>query len=258
MKKTIAFVGILFLFLPSMVFSDSFVFRIGYFMPKAPQTLDSLWGVEFDQMTYGIEDFRGPIYGFGYERFLTKQLSFSLTVDFYGREKAGYYYDWVGYAFDEGDFAFPYEYYDGDFGIGHSFKISVTPVQLSLRLAPLGRRGRFVPYVGGGAGMYFWRVRMRGEIVDFSDDSWVYDDEILGEVQIYPIEFVDARDTGKMTIGYHAFGGIQIPIGYRMTLDGEARYNFIKGQWKSDSNFMDFDPFDMSGLVLSVGFSYWF
>jgi hypothetical protein len=261
MKKATILGLILILAAPSLVFSDSFIFRMGYFMPKALNSLstspDSLWAIEFDQMSFLRKDFRGPMYGFGYEYFLTKQFSLLLTVDFFNRDKSAYYLDWVGYAFDEGDFAFPYEFYDGEFGVGHTFSVSVIPLQLSVKLSPLGRRNRFVPYVGGGVGLYFWRAYIRGEIVDFSD-PWVYDDPVLGEVDIYPVVFTDARETGRTSLGYHAFGGIQIPIGYRLTLDAEARYNMVKGKWKAGSVFVDFDDFDLGGLVISAGFSYWF
>jgi hypothetical protein len=261
MKKATILVIVLFLAAPTLVFSDSFIFRIGYFMPRALNNLaerpDSLWGIEFDQMNFMKTDFRGPMYGVGYEYFLTKEVSLALTVDFYNRTRSAYYYDWIGYSFTEGDFAFPAEYYSGEFGIGHNFSVAVTPLQLSVKLAPLGRRNRFVPYIGGGVGLYFWRTYIRGEIVDFSD-PYVYDDPELGEIDVYPVIFTDIRETGRTTIGYHAFGGIQIPIGYRLTLDAEARYNFVMGKWKEASSFIDFDPFDLGGLVLSGGFSYWF
>ncbi len=262
MKKTLVLLTVLVLSLPALVFSDSFIFRIGYFMPKVPQP-DSLRAIEFDQMNFGAEDFRRAMYGIGYEKFLTKQLSIALTVDTYGRDKLGVYNEdeWVGYTLDvdgtDMDFAFPGDIYYGDFLIGHAFNVSITPIQLSLKIAPLGRRGRFVPYVGGGVGAYFWSVKLVGEIIDFSD-PWIYPDNELGDIDIYPVVLTDARETGRVTIGYHALGGIQIPIGYRLTLDAEARYNMVKGKWKSDSAFVAFDDFDMSGLVVSLGFSYWF
>ena len=142
MKKTLVLLTVLVLSLPALVFSDSFIFRIGYFMPKAPRDLlanpDSLWAIEFDQMNFGIEDFRRAMYGIGYEKFLTKQLSIALTVDTYGRDKLGVYHEdeWVGYTLDvEGtdmDFAFPGDIYYGDFLIGHAFNVTITPIQLSV------------------------------------------------------------------------------------------------------------------------------
>ncbi len=259
MKKATTLVIILLLATPSLVLADSMIFRIGYFMPKALNNLteDSLWGIEFDQMNFRKNDFRAAMYGFGYEYFLTKEFSLALTVDFYSRTKGAYYYDWIGYSLDEGDFAFPADIYQGDFLVGHNFAVSITPLQLSVKLAPIGRRNRFVPYVGGGVGLYFWRAVIRGEIVDFSD-PWIYPDPDLGDIDIYPVVFTDVRETGRVTLGYHAFGGIQIPIGYRLTLDAEARYNIARGKWKTDSAFLDFTDFELGGLVLSAGFSYWF
>jgi hypothetical protein len=265
MKKAMILAGLLVLAAPSFVYSDSFILRMGYFMPKAltnssfNEYPDSLWTYELQQMSFRKNDYRGPMYGVGYEYFLTKQFSLVLSVDFYRRSFRGFYLDWVGYAFDEGDFAFPYELYEGEFGVFHSYRVSITPLQLSVKVAPLGRRSRFVPYIGGGVGLYFWRASLYGEIVDFAD-PYIYDDPDLGEIDVYPIVPADLRETGRVTVGYHAFGGIQIPIGYRITLDAEARYNIALGKFREgpEAVFEDFDPFDLGGLVLSGGISIWF
>lgn len=47
-----------------------------------------------------------------------------------------------------------------------------------------------------------------------------------------------------------------IPIGYRLTLEGEARYHFAKATFKD--SFAGFEKFDLSGLSLSIGLNYWF
>ncbi len=280
MKKLTVFSIILVVAAPTLVFSDSFIIKMGYFMPKALNNLslaeypDSLWAIEFDQMSFIKNDFRGPMYGFGYERFLTKEFSLVLSVDFYSRYKTGYYLDYVGFDFsDDYVFAFPYEDFPYGDNIGHQFRVSITPLQLSVKFAPLGRRNRFVPYLGGGVGLYFWRVSIPiGQLIEFPDAGaslWFYDyetdtayedpvDPALQDVQIYPVYEAYLREPTRIAIGPHAFAGIQIPIGYRITLDAEARYNFVKGKWKSDSAFLGFDDFELSGLVVSGGISFWF
>jgi hypothetical protein len=257
MKKLTVLAAGLLLLVPVLAFSDSFSLRIGYFMPRASTDIvlhpDSLWAIEFDQMSFTMEKYRGTMLGFSYEYFVGKNLSLAFTLDSYTKNRPGYYVDYVQFALTEGDFAFPYEFYDGDI-IEHAFSVSSTPLQVSLKLTPLGRKTRLIPFVGGGAGLYFWSVRMYGQMVNFSD-AWVYTDPDLGDVDIFPVESVNSREKGSV-FGYHAFAGFQIPIGFRATLEAEARYHWAKA--KFTEWFQGFEDFDIGGLALTVGFNYWF
>lgn len=257
MKKLTVFALGLLLLAPVAAVADTLQLRLGYFWPGAPTDFsrhpNSLWAIEFAQMSFTMEDFRGSIMGIGYERFLGQNLSVALTLDSYSKSRLGFYLDFVGNEYDDGYYAFPYELYYGD-DLLHAFKVSSTPLQLSFKLAPLGRKARLIPFVGGGAGLYFWSVRMYGEMVD---QAWptTYPDEILGDVTIYPVVGVNAKESG-MAFGGHAFAGFQIPIGYRATVEAEARYHWAKA--RLNELFVGFDPFDLGGLALSLGFSYWF
>jgi len=258
MKKTTVLAAALLLLVPSLAFSDSFSLRAGYFMPKAMTGSylidhpDSLWTIELDQMSFGPKDYRGAMIGFSYDRFLGPNLSLALAVDFYNRSQVGFYNDWVLNSLEEGDFAFPYELYLGD-DIVHSMRVQITPVQLSLKFLPLGRRIKLIPYVGGGASLTFFSVRMFGDQVNFSD-PWIYPDP-EGDVDIYPVELLSAHESG-IAFGWHAFGGLQFPVSYRATIEAEARYHGAKGRF--DDLFVDFDDFELGGLALTVGLSYWF
>lgn len=255
-KLTIIAAGLL-LLVPALAFSDTFTLRMGYFMPGASTNLtlhpDSLWAIEFNQMSFSKKKFQGSMLGLGYEYFVGPYLSLAFTVDSYTKNRPGYYVDYVQFALDEGDFAFPYEYYDGGI-IEHAFAVSSTPLQLSVKFLPLGRKARLIPFIGGGAGLYFWSVRLQGEMVDFSD-PWIYTDDVLGDIDIYPVGLVYGKERGQ-AFGAHAFGGFQIPIGFRATIDLEARYHWAKA--KFDEWFVGFEDFDLGGLAISVGFSYWF
>ncbi|OGD20626.1 MAG: hypothetical protein A2Y70_02930 [Candidatus Aminicenantes bacterium RBG_13_64_14] len=271
MKKLTGLALGLLLLVPTLAFSDSFSLRIGYFMPHALSDSylashpDSLWAIELDQMSFAKEKFRGSMLGFGYEYFVSKNLSLAFTVDMYNKSRPGYYVDYVQFALDEGNFAFPYEFYDGD-DIQHAFRVSSTPLQLSFKITPLGRKTRLIPFIGGGAGLYLYSVRIYGEMVNFGDESWFYDfetdaaysdpaDPDLRDEHVFPIEPVNGREKGSV-IGYHAFAGFQIPIGFRATIEAEVRYHSAKAEFKEW--FLDFDDFDLGGLALTVGFNYWF
>lgn len=257
MKKLTVLAAGLLLLVPALAFSDSISLRLGYFMPRASTDIglhpDSLWAIEFDQMSFTPEKYRGTMFGFSYEHFVGKNLSLAFTLDSYSKNRPGYYVDYVQNTLDEGDFAFPYADFLGD-DIQHAFSVSSTPLQVSLKITPLGRKTRLIPFVGGGAGLYFWSVRIYGQMINFAD-PWIYTDDVLGDIDIYPVEGVNGREKGSV-FGYHAFAGFQIPIGFRATFEAEARYHWAKA--KFDEWFQGFEDFDIGGLALTVGFNYWF
>ncbi len=261
MKKITLLALVAVLAVPALVQADTFSLRIGYYMPKAASLSyaakypDSLWGIEFNQMSFDPEHYRNSVMGGSYEMFLNKYASLVFSLDTYSRDDYGYYRDWVGYALTDGDFAFPYPDFTGEFDITHVFNVYMTPIQLSVKFTPLGRKTRVIPYIGGGVGAYFWGATIRGQIVDFSQEYVYTDPDTLIEYSVYPVTQTYTRER-RVSIGYQGFVGLSFPIGYRVTIDGEVRYHYLQGRFKSD--FIDFDKFDLSGLALSVGFSYWF
>jgi hypothetical protein len=257
-KLTILAMGLL-LLVPSLAFSDSISIRLGYYLPRALTNSylnthpDSVWTIELDNMSFAPKDYNGGIAGISYDYFVSKNISLALSVDSYNKSNFGFYNDWVLNTLTEGDFAFPFEFFLGN-DITHSFRVSITPVELSLKFLPFGRRAKIIPYVGGGASMVFYGARMFGDMVDFSD-PYIYTDPDLGDVDIYPVVPVNSRDRGT-AFGWHAFGGIQVPIGYRATIEAEARYRAAKGPL--GGLFQGFDNLELGGLSLSAGISYWF
>lgn len=258
MKKTTILIAALILLLPALGFSDMLTIRLGYYMPQAVNDSyllshpNSLWAIEFGQTSLRPSDYRGSILGLGYEFFLNSRVSVALSVDYFDHENGGYYTDYIGVDLNNGYFAFPYSLYTGT-DILQTFHVSMVPVELSLKLAPLGRKTRLIPYVGGGIGAYFVHAALFGSIIDFSQ-PYIYSDPTLGDITVYPVNGGDIHET-KVVLGGHAFAGLEFPIGYRMTLEAEARYRWVSTTF---SNFVGFDKFDMGGLTLSLGFNYWF
>lgn len=259
MKKSLILTVISLLLVPSFVYSDMITFKVGYFIPRASGGEDSLWYIEFDQMDFGKNDFYGTNFGFTYEYFLTKELSFALNIDGYSRKKVGYYEGYVGETIDGFDYAF--DYGEG-FAISHIFDVSITPIQVSLKLTPMGRKGKFIPYIGGGAGIYLWNVRLQGYIIDFSPgaEEEFYDPNIDEYVIGFPIEAADLREENKVKVGFHALGGIMFPIANRISIEAEFKFNFVEGELGKDpyQGFQGFERFDLSGYQLTIGLNYWF
>jgi opacity protein-like surface antigen len=252
MKKTIGLVAILILLLPGLGFSDAISVRLAYFIPRAQS---ELWTIEFANMSFQKSDFQNASLGIFYEHFFSREISLLIGLDVYSQTRLGTYRDYVGYSFAEGDFAFPIQYYDGDFDISHNFSVSITPIQMSLKLTPLGRRSGFIPYIGGGVSLYIWSVKMRGDIIDFTDE-WFYDDDDLGEVPIYGVYPTDARQESRFSVGFQGFAGVMFPIASRLALEAEFKYNYGKGSL--GGSFEGFDNFDLGGYQVSVGVNYWF
>jgi opacity protein-like surface antigen len=254
MKKIIGLTAILIFLLPYLCFSHAISVRLGYFVPRAG-TDSELWTIEFENMDFTKTNFQNAVLGFSYEHFLTRELSLVFGFDGYSQSRYGFYRDFVGYSFDEGDFAFPLDY-EGNFDIGHGFSTSITPIQASLKIAPFGRRSGIIPYVGGGVTLFIWGVKLQGSMIDFADDSWVFEDPDYGDVQIYPIYETNAREETQLAIGYHAFAGLMIPFARRVAFEAEFKYNYGKG--KLNDAFEGFNNFDLSGFQISLGINYWF
>ncbi|MBM3296118.1 MAG: hypothetical protein FJY83_00790 [Candidatus Aminicenantes bacterium] len=234
------------------VLGNSITFRIGYFFPSAAS---DLWQDEFDQMSFSRSNFLSTAFGIDYELFLTKNFSLLAGFDTYNKSKAGYYLDYQGIIINnEGVFAVPLSY-GGDFDLVHAFRVAVTPFQVGLKITPLGRRSRFIPFVSAGLSVFLWSVNMEGDLIDFTDE-WVITDPVYGVTDAFGVYPVWAREDNRIGLGYFLAGGAQVVVGNRLTLQGEVKYFSGKGTLKEA--FQGFEPFDLSSLFISLGLNYWF
>jgi hypothetical protein len=261
MKKTIGLLALTVFLLPLLGFSDGALsFRLGYYVPSAKS---DLWDIEFENMSFQKKDFNALTFGMSYEYFMTREISLVLGADFYSRNRTGFYRDWVGYTIDDYDYAFPYSDYDGDFDLTQRFRVSSVPIQASIKFLPLGRRAGIIPYIGGGVSFYIWSVGLEGDLVDF-EDQYVYEDPDLGDIDVYGVYLTDARQKTKLSVGFHGFAGIMIPIGGRTAIEAEFKYNYGKGKFSAvtedrlQEGFQGFEDFDLGGYQISVGINYWF
>jgi hypothetical protein len=208
-------------------------------------------------MTYKKSSFQDASMGLSYEAFLTRSFSLTIGLDVFRKSKAAYYKDWIGNSLPDGDFAFPSKEYRGSFEIKHSVTLASAPISLSVKWAPLGRRGNIIPYVGGGVNATIWNVKMQGDLVDFND-PYLYSDP-FGQATVYPVYSVYTKEAdgfGRVSWGWQAFGGVMIPVGARMTADVGAQYLSVPAEF--NSGFIGFQPIDVGGLQIFVGINYWF
>jgi len=250
MKKNLIILFALILCLPGFIFSDLVTFKVGFFMPHA---MSDLWEIEFENMSYTKPQFQNTNFAFGYEYFVSREFSVVMSVDPYTKNKSGIYNDYVGEVID--DIFYAFNYGTGD-PISHVFSVTSTPLQASLKLTPLGRKGKAIPFVGGGVGVYLWTVRIQGDMVDFDAGEEFIDLDLDAIVIGYPAYAVDAREENKLSFGFHVFGGVMLPIANRISVEGEVKYNRVNGAFKD--GFIGFEPFDLGGLTISLGMNYWF
>ncbi len=254
MKKHLIILFALILCLPGFVFSDLVSFKVGFFIPRA---MSDLWEEEFLNMSFIKSEFQNTNFAFGYEYFISRELSMILGVEGYTKTKSGIYNDYVG-LYDEFDDFWGFNILDVGTGepISHVFSVSITPVQASLKLAPLGRKGKIIPFIGGGLSAYLWTVRLQGDMIDFSVEQEFIDQDDNPIGTGYFIRPTDAREENKISFGYHVFGGVMLPIANRISLEGEVKYSRATGVLKNA--FIGFEPFDLGGITISVGMNYWF
>jgi opacity protein-like surface antigen len=232
-------------------FSNILTVRLGYFFPSGQS---DLWQIEFDQMSFKKSNYQSSAFGLDFELFLSNNFSLVMGFDTYVKNKAGYYRDYVGWQFSEGVFAFPLDY-QGDFDLTQAFDVSITPIQAGLKITPFGRRSSFIPYLTAGGTLTLWSVSLIGDMIDFTD-VWIYSDPDYGDVEIYGVIPVDAREGTKLALGYYLAGGAQYVVGNRITLQAEVKY--FSGKGKLTEFFQGFEPFDLSALFISIGLNYWF
>jgi hypothetical protein len=247
----------------SMGYANIMTIQMSYFVPRAQsgaQYADSLWTVEFENMNFKKTSFENASFGLGYEIILTNQFSLVLGLDTYSKNMTGYYKDYVGHGILGQYWAFPNDVYVfGPAPLQHNFSVSITPIQASIKITPFGRRHTVIPYVGGGVALYFSRVRLRGDMVDFSD-PYVYTDAFVSEAEIYPVYYVDAWEEGstfgKVSFGWQVFGGFMVPVTNRFSID--AGFKYANSRVNLGESFLGFGPFDLGSYQVSLGVNYWF
>jgi len=106
------------------------------------------------------------------------------------------------------------------------------------RLAWVPRR--VVPYVGAGGGACWYELSQTGDFVDFVDLS----------------VFSDSFDSRGWSPSAHGVAGIDLQLHRRLFATVEARY--VRSSATLGTDFIDFEPIDLSGLRTSAGINFRF
>jgi hypothetical protein len=90
--------------------------------------------------------------------------------------------------------------------IFQDIKLKTYPFSATVRFLPLGNRGGFQPYIGGGVGVFRWRYSETGQFIDFSNNI-----------------FVDNFVATGGAVGPLILGGVRFGLG-SLSAGGEIRY----------------------------------
>ena len=205
----------------SALYGQSFNFKIGMFHPRMQS---DLWEENMINLAFEKQDMRGAYYGAEYEHFLNRYASFTLEGGYYYQEHFSFYRDW--------------EYDDGS-PIYQNLALRIVSVEAGFKLYPMGHRARFYPYVGGGAGMYFWKYEQWGDFIDFTTFE-VSEDEYA--------------ETATNSVGFNAKAGIVMRFTRNIGVAFEAKYQWVKGELSSF--FEGWEKFDLSGFSYALGINF--
>jgi len=219
MKKLAFTVLIICLGLSINLGAQSFNFKVGIFSPK----LDSdLWQINMENLAFDKNDLRSTYFSLEYEQFLGKNLSITFEGGYYQKDHYSMYSDYVDINDDP---------------IFQNLALEMFSVEAGVKFYPLGNRSRFSPYVGGGAGMYFWKYEQWGDFIDFTTDT-ILENQYL--------------ETSTSTLGFNVKGGFVFLFTRSFGFMAEARYQVIKGSLSSF--FEGFEKLDLTGLTVLAGF----
>jgi len=255
MKKKLALFVAAILLIPALSFSNIFTFKAGIFIPRAKS---DLWQYEFDNMDFTRAKYQNSNFGASYEYFFSREISFVLGIDGYNKNKLGIYKNYVKRLglLDDNLYYYALEPGEGE-SLAHAFNVSITPIQLSVKLTPMGRGRKLIPFVGGGVGVYLWSLTRSGDLVDTSIEDEYFDIELEENIMGFAVFRDGSQVNNKLSIGYHAFVGFMYAFANRITLEAEFKYNYAEGKLETGS-FQSYAPLDLSGYQISIGINYWF
>ena len=215
---------------------DGFLFRkpVGAFVLRggfaSGMARGDLYSFLTDQFTLNKGDFRAPSFGGDVLVSIAPRVDLDFGVSYSGWKRPSEFRHLIG---------------TDNLPIQQATSLARVPLTAGARfyLASPGRSigkyawipNKFVPYVGAGGGMMWYRLRQTGDFVDFQTND------------VFPDEFESSGWSGTA----HAMAGADYSLTPRLALTGEARYTWAKTSLGTD--FTGFDGIDLSDLAVTLG-----
>ena len=206
--------------------------RIGKFFPRAQS---DIFDMITSQLTIDKNDFRAWDLGIDGGVNLRDRIDLVFSLDYMRRSKDSMFREFVD---------------ENDLPITQTTRYEQLPMTGGVRLllVPRGRSvgklawlpSRVVPYIGGGAGIQWYRLEQEGDFVD----------ELTFEI------FRARLESSGWTPTAYAGGGVDINIVKSVFLTLDLRYSWARPELKRD--FVSFDKMDLSGLRATGGVQWHF
>jgi hypothetical protein len=222
--RKLLLVGVLFWAITAPVLADSVNLLAGYFIPSGDS---DIYQQNEAETTFRVNDLNDFIGSAGYDHFLGNHFSLGGNLSFY-----------------QGETVVQDRIFVDDSPIFRNIRLEIVPLEVSLRVLPAGRDVPVIPYVGGGAGLYYWEYEEVGDFVI---------NRIVDPTIISGIAYSDGWDPG-----WHVEGGVQVPVSRSIALQFEAKYWKAEGDLDVTGFDPSFEPIDLSGTSFSGGVSIWF
>jgi hypothetical protein len=133
-----------------------------------------------------------------------------------------------------------------DLPIRQQTQLMRVPLTASLKgyLTPRGREigslawvpARVAPFVGAGGGVTWYQFEQTGEFI-FMETFDIFEDKLVSD---------------GWAPTWHVLGGVDVALGPRFAVVGEARYAWASADLEQD--FEGYEPIDLSGLQTTIGF----
>ncbi len=196
----LALVGAVGLASPVEAQRNALSFNVGYFGLDrlGARPINDVLVQNYNVVLFEIRDFDGVTVGGDYLFAVTEFIEASVGVNYYKRTVSTVDVDFIE---------------DDDSEIRADLGLRIIPFTATVRIVPFGLIESFQPYFGGGVGVYNWRYTEMGDFVDPSDLS-IFTDSLVAE----------GSDVGGLILG-----GMRFLLNDTLSLGGEFRYHFAKG-----------------------------
>jgi hypothetical protein len=224
---------------PALQAQDGFLFRQPQGQltlragPMVPRARSDIFDFLTTELTLERGDFLAPAFSAELALLAHPNFDIGVSLGFATSSSRSEYADFVG---------------DDGLPIAQTTWLRTTPVTASLRVLPLARGralsdlawlpARTAPYLGGGGGVTWYRLRQEGEFIRVDTNEIVMD---------------EYASSGR-GLTAHALAGVDHWITSRIGANLEGRYTW--GSAGLEGSFRTYDRLDLTGFQVGLGLSF--